>query len=93
MNNAALDGMRNRAMYRKITTGEAVDLSETSREGAYYVLTDEQVAAINQEKDFCVAKTEEWIRSIGRRNSDGVVLASTDAEFYQNAAFECLWLR
>jgi hypothetical protein len=43
--------------------------------------------------DYCDAKNERWIWSIGRRLSDGTVLASLTDEFYQNAEYECLWLR
>jgi len=44
-------------------------------------------------KDYCDGKRERWIWSIGRRKSDGTILASCTDEFYQNAEYECLWLR
>lgn len=43
--------------------------------------------------DYCIAQTEEWIWSIGRRRSDGAILASTDSRYYSNPEFECLFLR
>ena len=57
-------------------------------EHLYYVLD-----AFAEDIDYCDAKREMWVWSIGRRKSDGVILASMDTVFYQNDAFDCLWLR
>lgn len=80
--------MLNKAMQRKLDSGEAIDVSDCPREGPYYVL-----ASCQEGKDYCDAVREVWIWSIGRRHSDGVVLASTRADLYQNPEFDCLWLR
>lgn len=80
--------MRNCAMARKLERGEAIDVSAFPREGKYYVLD-----AYADELDYCDAKAEQWIWSIGRRRSDGRILASPVNDLYQNPDFECLWLR
>jgi hypothetical protein len=87
----ALDGpaMQNKAMERKLQNGDAVDVSGFARDkDGNYVLPDYADGI-----DYADKKREAWIWSIGRRRSDGVILASTDSRFYQNDAFECLWLR
>jgi len=83
-----LELMRNRRMAEKLRAGEAVDVSPFPREGSYYVLD-----AFAEDIDYCDAALEIWIWSIGRRRADGVILASRSAYLYQNANFECLWLR
>jgi hypothetical protein len=80
--------MINQAMQEKLNSKEAVDISRYDREGSYYILPFAPAEA-----EYCNAKTEQWIRSIGRRKSDGVILASEQADLYENPAFECLWLR
>jgi hypothetical protein len=80
--------MRNRAMARKLITGRAIDVSGCERQGGAYVLP-----SFIEGVDYCDRKEERWIWSIGRRKSDGVILASRTDEFYQNDNFECLWLR
>jgi hypothetical protein len=80
--------MANRAMARKLMTGRAIDVSGCERYGGAYILP-----SFIEGVDYCDRKTEEWIWSIGRRKSDGVILASKRDEFYQNDNFECLWLR
>lgn len=37
--------------------------------------------------------SKHYIWSIGKRHSDGVILASRNGDLYQNPEFECLWLR
>lgn len=78
----------NRRMEEKVAAMDAIDLKDHSREGDYYVLD-----AVVDGADYCDTSLEKWVWSIGRRKSDGVILASLTAEFYQNDAFECLWLR
>lgn len=75
-------------MNRKVAAAEAVDLSKNKREGKYYVLDSFVDGA-----DYCDLEKTTWIWSIGRRKADGVILASTSSDLYQNAEFECLWLR
>lgn len=80
----------NHAMRRKLNVGEAVDVSKCERHGGAYILPPGMFV---DGLDYCNARTERWIWSIGRRKSDGVVLASESDEFYQNDNFDCLWLR
>ena len=85
--------MLNKAMERKLETEEAIDLADRPREGHYYVLNEDDALEAEGNMDFCDARTEEWIWSIGRRHSDAAVLASTRADLYDNPYFKCLWLR
>lgn len=91
--------MENKAMQRKINSGEAIDLKdcrrieadgtvEGNKKNPYYVVEN-----FIDDADYCDSSTESWIWSIGRRKSDGLILASTTADLYQNDEFECLWLR
>lgn len=82
--------MDNKAMERKLESGEAQDVSSFERtpEG-YYVVPE----GTDLETDFCDSKTEEWIWSIGRNKQTGVMLAATAGVFYQSPQYECLWLR
>lgn len=81
--------MRNKAMEQKLRTGEAIDLSDKPRnEEGDYVLTD-----FVRDADYCDAKEEKWIWSIGRDTTTSQILASTTTKFYQHPQFECLWLR
>ncbi len=82
--------MANLRMREKIAKGEAIDVSRYPTYGGAFILPE---GVFMENIDYCDAKGERWIWSIGRRKSDGVVLASCTAEFYQNANFECLWLR
>lgn len=78
----------NRAMRRKMACGDAIDVSRLPTYGGAYILP-----SFIDGKDYCNARTERWIWSIGRRKSDGTILASHSDEFYQNAEYDCLWLR
>lgn len=82
--------VRNLAMRRKLNSGDCIDVSMYPTYGGAYVLPE---GVFKDDKDYCDAKRERWIWSIGRRKSDGTVLASTSSEFYQNAEYECIWLR
>ncbi len=78
----------NYAMQKKVADGDAIDLSNAKREGGHYIID-----RVVPDKDYCDTASEAWMWSIGRRKSDGVLLASTTAMFYQNDNFECVWLR
>lgn len=80
--------MINKSMQRRLATKQAIDVSKCRRLGDFYVL-DEVIDG----KDYCDARKEVWIWSVGRRKSDGVILASTTTILYGNSDFECLWLR
>lgn len=80
----------NRAMERKLASGDALDVSAFKRTpDGHYVIPE----GTDLEGDFCDAQTEEWIWSIGRDLETGITLASTSTVFYQNPGYECLWLR
>ena len=80
----------NHAMKRKIESGTCIDVSKFTREGDDYIIPK---GVYNSDTDWCNAETEQWIWSIGRRVSDGVVIASHSTKFYQNPDFVCLFLR
>jgi hypothetical protein len=80
--------MLNRSMARKLTRGEAIDVSGCRRAGEFYVL-----GGFVDGKDYCDAMKERWIFSIGRHLQTGEILASTTAMFYQHKSYECLFLR
>ena len=75
-------------MEKKLKRKEAIDVSDRPREGPYYVLS-----RFVDGKDYCDKEQEAWIWSIGKRKTDGVILASRQGDLYQNEAFECLFLR
>lgn len=78
----------NLAMQRKVRNGEARDIGACERVGRYYML-----ATFMDDVDYCDLAAGVWIWSIGRRLTDGMILASPSADLYQNPEFECLWLR
>lgn len=90
--------MMNLAMARKLETGECLDV-EKMLDPKHFDETGpafDNVYRLDRfvdDVDYCVASTEQWIWSVGRRLSDGAIFAATDGRFYQNPAFECLWLR
>jgi hypothetical protein len=44
-------------------------------------------------KDYCDARTEQWIWSVGVHRETGQVWASCQSNKYLNPAFICIWLR
>jgi hypothetical protein len=81
--------MRNRRMAEKLEQGDAIDVSGCERTPAgEYIL-----ARFAEDTDYCDARTEEWIWSIGREHGTGRILASTDTRFYENPEYLCLFLR
>jgi hypothetical protein len=79
----------NRSMLRKLVRGEVIDVSECDRtDDGFYVLK-----RFVEGKDYADCAEEEWIWSIGKRRTDGVILASTSNVLYQNPDFDCLFLR
>lgn len=44
-------------------------------------------------KDYCNARMERWIWSIGIHRETGKVWASHQSNKYRNPAFICIWLR
>lgn len=87
--------MLNKAMERKLRNKEAIDVSGCSQailgksRHVHYFMP-----SYTEGMDYCDAKTERWIWSIGRRLVDGQIIASTTVDLYGNPEFyECLWLR
>ncbi len=78
-------------MEKLLNSGAALDLSiyERTHDGDIKLPVDLDI----DDKDLCLAKTEEWIWSVGRNVLTDEVLASTTSKFYQDPSYECLWLR
>lgn len=93
--------MQNQAMARALKKRECVDVSdcEQTTTGDYIL------PFFTDGKDYCDAKAETWIWSIGRLNCDlasvmangdrrmllkGTILASPTGKWYQNPVAECL---
>lgn len=81
--------MRNLAMKFKLTMGLAIDLSENNINADGDIILTEFVDGM----DYCHAKKEAWIWSIGKHKQHGYMLASYTTKFYQNENFQCLFLR
>jgi hypothetical protein len=81
--------MLNLRMREKLNDGRVIDISVCKRtpEG-YYILTE-----FVEDVDYCDAKNEYWIWSIGKNYATGEILASTNNNFYQNNEYKCLFLR
>lgn len=81
--------MHNRRMAEKLAAGEAIDVSDCPRtpDGDYIL------AEFVEDVDYCNARTEQWIWSIGRELATGEIHAAHSAKLYQNPAYLCLWLR
>lgn len=76
-------------MEEKLDKNEAIDISACKRTtGGYYILTN-----FIEDTDYCDAKAEHWIWSIGKNYATGEILASTNNNFYQNTEYKCLFLR
>lgn len=81
--------MINISMQEKLERGEAIDISScTQNAEGDYLLKD-----FEDGKDYCDAKNECWIWSIGKHNVYKTILASTTTKFYQNPSYRCLFLR
>lgn len=97
--------MLNKAMQRKIESGEALDLKDCRRLGPYYVIP--QAADSIEGFDLCDSRGEVWIWSAGiveRPMSfkylgvevlvpKGTHLASGTADLYQREGVRCTFLR
>lgn len=83
--------MLNLRMKAGLESGDCLDVAEI---GTYDTKTDTYVIdTFDEDLDYAEKRTERWIWSIGKRASDGSILAAFDARFYQNPGFTCLWLR
>jgi len=75
-------------MVRMVERGEAVDISNCPREGGHYTLEAPPAEGI----EYCDIDYGFRIRSIGRRKSDGKIIASVALDLFENSEYECLWL-
>lgn len=83
------EDMQNKAMRHKIMDGEAIDISGCQRtKDGDYILKE-----FVENKDYCNAKTEQWMWSIGKHLETGVIYASYRTVYYQHKDYECLFLR
>jgi len=80
----------NYAMEEKLAAGEALDVRHLGEEIEPGIFRLRHFIA---DVDYCDGQGEAWIWSIGRRKTDDAILAATDARFYGDPEFECLWLR
>jgi len=81
----------NRRMAEKLTSGEALSVLDEGVDmgaGGFYKLR-----RFVEDVDYCDPATESWIWSIGRSRATGEIVASIGTGFYQNEAWECLFLR
>jgi hypothetical protein len=78
-------------MAERIRSGEAVNVRDIGCEiepGLFKLTNFDDVSL-----DYCDADNEAWIWSIGENRKTKEILAATDARFYENPEYECLWLR
>ena len=80
--------MNNLSMAKMLLKGEAKDISRCEKLGADYILPE-----LIDGMDYCDAKLERWVWSIGKRYADGVFVASLTAKFYNHPEYECVWVR
>lgn len=90
--------MKNRRMAEKLLSGKAIDLSGAPRDAdGDYILRDEHGngPGFIEDKDYCDARTERWVWSIGQHWITDEIRASTDPAgvYYGNRDWKCLWLR
>jgi hypothetical protein len=76
-------------MARTLEKGLTIDVAKCPRldDGAYVL------QRYVDNVDYCDSVTEQWIWSIGKHRLSGRILAATDARYYENPNYECLWLR
>jgi hypothetical protein len=73
-----------------VERGEAIDISQYPRRSdGSFILSE----FIDGKHYVVLADNSIAIHSIGRRKSDGVILASTDCRYGRHPDFECLWMR
>jgi hypothetical protein len=80
----------NQAMAQKLKIGVALNVLIEGKEvkpGLY------QLKRFIEGVDYCDPTKDRWIWSIGRNVFDGQIFASSDARFYEDPNWECLYLR
>lgn len=77
-------------MEKALQENEALDVRKIGEEISPGVF---KLKYFEEGVDYCDARTENWIWSIGKNKTTGEIFASLDTRFYSNKEFECLWLR
>ena len=78
----------NKAMERKLTSGQAIDLSRCPRKGDFYVLTK-----VVDGWTIATRKPSNGFGQSAAHRKTGEILASHTDELFNHRNFECLWLR
>lgn len=73
-------------MRKMIAAGMAFDLSDAPRDGKYYVVEN-----FDPDMDYCILSANEWVKSVGRRKADGMILAALDG--MNEKGFTIIWYR
>jgi hypothetical protein len=82
--------MHNLAMRERLQKGEALDVL---KEGKRISDSMYELRRFVDGKEYCDPVRERWIWSIGQRFSDDKIFAATDARFYGDPNYSCLFLR
>lgn len=83
--------LRNQHMARKLSSGEAKDVSPYRTQVGTYELPD---GFYEEDHDYCDAERDAWVWSIGREKTTARrTFAALDARFYMVDDYDCLWLR
>ena len=82
-------------MEEELRKGECLDVNVIGvpLEGFEGVVWELKRGTFKDNKNYCDAKGEQWIWSIGQRVLDARVFAAIDTRFYGNEMFACLWLK
>jgi hypothetical protein len=94
LSEAVLVKRLNQYMLESLESGEAVDVRERGEEiepGVFRLRIFNKATQL----DYCDAKNQAWIWSIGRDKQTGEILAATDGRFYsdETGRYDCVWLR
>jgi hypothetical protein len=82
--------MQNQAMEERLRAGVALSvLAEGKQVGSGLY----ELKRFVENKDYCDPLHEWWIWSIGKNFLTGKIVAATDARFYDDPTWECLFLR
>ena len=82
--------MPDREMAVKLGSGEALDVRAIGEEIQPGVF---RLTRFVPGYDYCDAKKETWMMSVGRHNRTGEFFAARDARFDMDPEYECVWLR
>ena len=82
--------MQNLAMKELLAKADCIDLAQLGQEQSDGTFLLEQSFP---NFEYIHSTSERWVISIGRRLSDGKILAAFDSRFYQDPNYECVWLR